>query len=616
MRIEYLQISNILSFKHVEDIAQAEKISFDNGLNIIIGENGAGKSTVLEIINFLFRRVIYRPYNLNRELFDRRRSVPANDRRQVLQPANNQEFRGFRLNPNWDSETSEQRIRIALRLDEIDNQNIENIRSRFQDIIGAAALYSTHNVADDGQMREDYLIDVVLHQSTSTFTVHFPDAGTDFGFSYLTEYHFFKEAISLHNFLHPEDLINPLFESFTLISSFRNYHAFQPSISLGSAPAAQQIQQIRTQDYNRSLNASDSSEPPIFGLVRLQVAERHFGLMEGAMSREECEAAANQLPFITSINERLRIVNLRCKIELIDMRIWEYTFQFYDVRRDRPIGDINSLSAGQKAIIHLVLEAYGRGELKGGVVIIDEPEIHLHYQFQHEYLEVIRDLNRVQNCQYILVTHSEALINSSTINSVRRFALSANGHTEVYSPTLTTSQKNLIKILDNTRSTNAFFAKKVVLVEGDTDRYFFKATIQERHRQLDQEIAVLHIGGKGEFVKWRELFSSFGLAVSAIADFDYLIDLHFPAEKGVPLKTAPDVAAFKLRNPDWEARIEAEYQNGIYILKDGDLESYLGIRKDLDQVISFCRTNLTTFLVDQQSEKSAEVRTILDSITA
>jgi predicted ATP-dependent endonuclease of OLD family len=193
------------------------------------------------------------------------------------------------------------------------------------------------------------------------------------------------------------------------------------------------------------------------------------------------------------------------------MRTWQYTFQFYDIRRDRPIGDINSLSAGQKAIIHLVLEAYGRGELKGGVVIIDEPEIHLHYQFQHEYLQVIRDLNRVQECQYILVTHSEALINSSTINSVRRFALSADGHTEVYSPTLTADQKSLIKILDNTRSTYAFFAKKVVLVEGDTDRYFIRAALQERHRQLDQQIAVLHIGGKGEFTKWRGLFSSFGL---------------------------------------------------------------------------------------------------------
>src|ERR1051326_8994671 len=135
------------------------------------------------------------------------------------------------------------------------------------------------------------------------------------------------------------------------------------------------------------------------------------------------------------------------------MRTWQYTFQFYDIRRDRPIGDINSLSAGQKAIIHLVLEAYGRGELKGGLVIIDEPEIHLHYQFQHEYLQVVRELNTDQKCQYILVTHSEALINSSTIAHVRRFSLEQNGTTKINAPILTTEEKDLIRILDNTRST-------------------------------------------------------------------------------------------------------------------------------------------------------------------
>ena len=64
MRIDFLQVSNVLSFKFVPDIAEAEKVTFDDGLNIIIGENGAGKSTLLEIINFLFRRVIYRQFNL------------------------------------------------------------------------------------------------------------------------------------------------------------------------------------------------------------------------------------------------------------------------------------------------------------------------------------------------------------------------------------------------------------------------------------------------------------------------------------------------------------------------------------------------------------------------
>nr|WP_280953251.1 TOPRIM nucleotidyl transferase/hydrolase domain-containing protein [Rhizobium sp. L43] len=298
----------------------------------------------------------------------------------------------------------------------------------------------------------------------------------------------------------------------------------------------------------------------------------------------------------------------------MDQRTWRYSFEFYDTRRNKPIGDINSLSAGQKAIIHLVLEAYGRGELKGGVVIIDEPEIHLHYQFQHEYLQVLRELNRTQNCQYILVTHSESLINSSTISSVRRFALDANGHTSIFSPTLSADEKSLIRILDNSRSTYAFFSKKVVLVEGDTDRYFFRALLQERHRLLEQEIAVLHVGGKRELPKWHSLFSSFGLRVYAISDFDYIVNLRYPADNGVLLRTAEQIAAFKQSHLDWEGHIDASAADGMFVLREGDLETYLDIRKDLSHVIEFCQNGLQLFLADDNSSKSREIRSIIDAI--
>lgn len=60
MKIISLQLSNILSFRHFDNVGDAEKISFDDDLNLIIGENGSGKSTALEVINFLFRRILYK----------------------------------------------------------------------------------------------------------------------------------------------------------------------------------------------------------------------------------------------------------------------------------------------------------------------------------------------------------------------------------------------------------------------------------------------------------------------------------------------------------------------------------------------------------------------------
>jgi predicted ATPase len=615
MKIKSLKISNVLSFKYVANIALASEISFQDNLNIIIGENGAGKSTALEIINFLFKRIIFKQYNVNQDLYRQRLTLRVTDKKQILTPANNQNYKEFRLEPNWDSETQSQIIRISIKLDSIDIQNIENLKTNISKISTIGGSYTDKGFSTAYDYKTEYTFDVTLNRESGNFSVVLASGPQDFGYEYITEYNFYKELIEFYNLENPTITIPQLYESFTLISSYRNYHSFNSSISLRDQYPSQQIQQIKDQDFFKSLNANDQAEPSIFSLVRLRVAEKHFGLISDKLSEKECEEMANLLPFVISINKRLKIINLECRIKLLELRTWQYTFEFYDLRRNKTLNDINALSAGQKAITHLVFEAYGRGDLKGGVVIIDEPEIHLHYQFQNEYLQIVRELNKEQNCQYILVTHSEALINSSTISEVKRFSLDSNGYTEIKSPILTTDEKTLIKVLDNTRSTYAFFSKKVLLVEGDTDRYFFKSIITEKFPDLEQIIAVLYMGGKGGYNEWSKLFKSFGLSVYAICDLDFLINTSYPADKGKRIKSATEVADFKARNTDWETKIEEKYLDNIYILKNGDLEHYLSLsKKGLTETIDFCNNSLTTYLRDDTNLESKEIRFIIEKI--
>lgn len=583
-------------------------------MNIIIGENGSGKSTALEVLNFIFKRVLYRQYNTNQDLYLRRTSITGNERKQILTPANNQSYAGFRLEPNWDTERSPQKIRLEVKLDEIDIKNLQLLQANMSKLSSSVGLYTEKAFTTTFNNQESYIVDIDLNRSNNEFSMSLHSGSQDFGLEYLADYNFYKELINLHNLENSDSPIENLYESFTLIGGYRNYSDFNTSITLREKHPIQQIQEIKNKDFSRSLNATEASEPSVFGLVRLRVAEKHFALISQKLDEKECEEEANKLPFIQDINRKLKVVNLECKIKLLDLRTWQYSFEFLDLRRNRVLTNINSLSAGQKAIVHLVFEAYGRGDLKGGLVIIDEPEIHLHYQFQHEYLEVIRDLNREQKSQYVLVTHSEALINSSTINFVKRFSLNEDGNTEIKSPTLTTEQKTLIKILDNTRSTYAFFAKKVLLVEGDTDRYFFKAVIQELYPELEQEIAVLYMGGKGGYKEWSELFKAFGLNVYFSGDFDCVVDHYYPSERGVSLKTATEISDFKSRNTDWENKINEGYENGIFILKSGTLELHLGISKGLPEIIDFCNNQLPSFLKDDTNTNSKEIRTIIEKI--
>ena len=619
MKIKTLQISNILSFKYCENIEQAEKITFEDDLNIIIGENGSGKSTALEVINFLFKRVLYKQYNVNHDLYSQKHSVTADQRRQILQPTNNNSYSGFRLDSNWNNgEDKPQIIRIEVELDEIDKKNINNLIGNFDKLNGLAMRYSSRAPVGLTGNSNVYVFDITLHKSNQSFSVTLGNGLTDFGYEYLTEYNFYKEAIAFYNLEHLKELMDQMYESFTLISSYRNYNAFVPSIGFNNQHPSQLIQVIKSNAFNQSLNTHDSNEPSIFGLVRLRVAEEYYKLNGQKNSDEECEEQANKLTFITKINEKIKGVNLKCIIKLINKITWQFSFEFLDIRRQKILNDINSLSAGQKAIIHLVFEAYGRGDLKGGLVIIDEPEIHLHYQFQNEYLQVIRELNKEQNCQYVLVTHSEALINSSTISQVKRFSLNKDGYTEIKAPKLTTDQKMLIKILDNTRSTYAFFAKKVLLVEGDTDRYFFKSVILQKWSELDQEIAVLYIEGKNNYEAWKGLFEDFGLTVYFLSDLDFCLKRFYgkTIKNEDKLDTQAKVSKFKQDHPDWESKIDEDYVNRVYILKSGNLEHYLGISKSskgLPKVIEFCNSKLENFLVNSTTE-SKEINSILEKI--
>ncbi|MBK6484062.1 MAG: AAA family ATPase [Chitinophagaceae bacterium] len=445
-------------------------------------------------------------------------------------------------------------------------------------------------------------------------------------------------------------------------------------MSLQSQSASTQIGALDKTENTKSANNNDANEPSIFSLVRLKLAGKHFELTS-RFGEEKATEEINQGELILAINEKLSIVNLTVKLTKANLRLWTYAFEFFDSAREKPIGDIKNLSAGQKAIVHLVFEAYGRGDIKGGVVIIDEPELHLHPQFQSLYLKVIKEVYEAQQCQFILVTHSEYLINSETITKIKRFYIDDQHFSNIISPSLSSSDKSLIRILDNTRSTHAFFSNKVVLVEGDYDRYFFRAAFEKLSPEIIHEISVLDIGGKGNYHEWRKLFEDFGLRVYIVCDFDNVFTLTFSggtmisstekgrfenelkqgkldnldesekqslkrlhqdllsdsefinAPKRTPWKGLIDkfIGLVRVSNiemtvkakqefPYIEESIQDKYFNQVYILKQGALEVYLNLDKDLSSVINFCENDLGDWL-KAKNAMSEEIQFIIKDVS-
>jgi predicted ATP-dependent endonuclease of OLD family len=270
MKINYLQISNILSFEYHSDIVNAPKINFDPNLNILIGHNGSGKSTALEVINLIFKKVLFIQINVNQDLHLNEGSVDASQRKTILQIAERQHYHQFRLDPNWSFENKEQKIRIEIVLDEIDRNNIQTLKNNAPKLSSLLNKYSNSEPIGFEVQNTKFILEISLDRMNNQIVTYSCNHTTDPGFQYLVKYNLYKELIKLYNIENPTSQLPTLYESFALIGGYRNYHSFNRSVSLQQSTASRQVYDIRAGEFIKSLNASDQGEPPIFNLVRLR----------------------------------------------------------------------------------------------------------------------------------------------------------------------------------------------------------------------------------------------------------------------------------------------------------------------------------------------------------
>jgi len=436
---------------------------------------------------------------------------------------------------------------------------------------------------------------------------------------YLEYYQAINEAITIHNNEHA-DHIKPLGSTFSMLSAFRNYNTFSLQTSLQSNPVSQ-LREIRRNSSYRSNHDQFGSEPAIFNIVKLKLGEEYLNFLKGKKDIGEAKDSVNSLKMVNDINEKLKLLNLKFYIELTDLRTWSYEFRFYDTKNERDLGDINSLSAGQKSIMHLIFEAYGRDDVNGGLVIIDEPEIHLHYQFQFEYLKILEKLAKEQGVQYIIVTHSEGFISNKTIGHVKRFSLNEERNSVVCTPDIREDQRKLIEILNNTWAARVLFLDRVLLVEGQDDEYFFRVAIKKLQPDLSQNITVYGVRGKDSISSFKSFFESFGLTVYLIKDLDatggdfYNSTVSFKYDKQTRRAGLDKSKIDKYRrdHPDLDEQIESRYSSDEFYLKKGAIEQYTGKEKGIDHVIDFCENDMDNFL-KSDDDKAKEICKIIGLI--
>lgn len=204
----------------------------------------------------------------------------------------------------------------------------------------------------------------------------------------------------------------------------------------------------------------------------------------------------------------------------------------------------SQLGAGAQASITIaILRAYSEIKLGGGnPIFIDEPELFLHPQAQRNLYKILRKLADKSNIQIFYITHSPYLLSLEHFDEIfvarktkekgtyikygeiGKFIedLKIRKELDTDREQLKLHYKNAFEqTADSISSLEAFFAKKVILVEGESETlilpYFFEKISFD---YIKEKITIVKCGSKNELDRFYRLYSEFGIPCFLIFDGD------------------------------------------------------------------------------------------------
>lgn len=174
----------------------------------------------------------------------------------------------------------------------------------------------------------------------------------------------------------------------------------------------------------------------------------------------------------------------------------------------------------QNAIVLAVLRAFEETKRQGAILLIEEPEMFLHPQMQRSLYKTLRKIGETN--QVIYTTHSPHFVSVPDYRDVLLVRRDDEG-TYVIQSSLAADNKRrekFLKELDPERS-ELFFARRLLLVEGDTEKLSYPAYAAKLKLDLDRAGAtIVEVGGKRNLKDFAELAISFHIPVGIVYDKD------------------------------------------------------------------------------------------------
>lgn len=649
MKIREVKISNLMSFPYVENLDDIDWMDFEKpenflDMNILIWANGSWKSNFIEIINQFSKNLIF-DYTFDASIIEEKRK--SEYKNAILLNQKNTS----KLGKHSKYEDKPSKIEILLELFDVDFDNIEFVCKNAKMINSIIEKYSEltyrfphFNIKHIRDEIKEIRIKAEFDEKKQAFIIDK---------SSLTPMEFFslvctqeRELLYICMYIYNkfekktgEKFWYPLNNSFAILSSRRDFVEWK---YLNEHQDFDNYIFKRSEDVNPNLEWYYKCLWKIWNIIK-KYTQQDIEWNDNNTSiwdiDENWEARLYQSVFWKQLTVLVeKFVHKSLSIDYIQ---WWINLQLRN--SDWEPCYFDDLWAGQQSLL-LIIFALLWNDLEDWFIVIDEPELHIHPQLQKELALLFNQLSEKNWTQFFLSTYSALFINEDNITNVYRF-LKENWGTKVFTPKIkiASDDAKLVHLLRFENLSKIFFVNKIIMVEWDSDLYFFSHYLKWLQEQPGWEFItwtyeIVNINGKWSYKSWHKFLNKFWIENYFIWDWDNTVDYGFFTTK--ELGKYYQLANKHIKNDKWVSGdyynrlvftikkfypqkyrkiiqwIEDLYKENVYILKLWAIESYPRLdRKWLQYMVNFCSLDFSHWLIDPNTnDQRKELYDIFSSI--
>ncbi|GEM_PF-934885 len=488
-----------ISLENVRSFLDRQEMTFDGSISIIVGPNGGGKTNLLDtIVTMLRRYLIAAPYI---------QEVRHGDGETYLQATQNDLLNNLAFDKHSSALGLPQVVEITVEVSHTDIASMSRIKEDAEEV-ERAQKWKFHS--SPWIVTQSWEVEAISSGDQFTYTwsngsLVQPAAKPDRDFlQYL-------QIFELDNSMRSEAKMERLQLPMIYLPVSRTSAAFQSSVALSGFNDREQKRQ-----FDSTTSRSGGSNIVQLAIGRLGRRYRRLELDDNTAVR----TAFYDDSQLASLTKSLSELGYTWALETVNSDTNEYDVILTKQGTRFASG---AASSGERELLTYLFAIYALN-VRDAVIVVDEPELHLHPRWQKTLLGLFERMSRETGNQFVLATHSPTFISPSSIQYVSRvYSEEQKSKISRLDPSNLPNSKHLFNIVNSQNNERLFFCDHVVLVEGISDRMFFEKLLERFGTSSRRDvIEIISVGGKGLFDSYSKLLQACSVPYSIIADLDYV----------------------------------------------------------------------------------------------